>query len=550
MSPPVVVPPTRAARASVVVSLLAAAVIAIFFVRLAGVVEPIGPDQGVYLTIVWGLRRGLRLYRDLWEQKPPGIYLIYRLGLSVFGERMATAFWLDYAASALTTLVLFDLGRRLVSLKFGALVAAIYAFASLPPVRYPLGGFLERSVTEPFIVVFAAAAAWSAAMAISRDGKRWPCAAGLLIGMAAVFKQTALIYWPAFTIWTWLSTDVRRARRFAIYSGIGAAIAPILAVVWLWSQGVLQDAYVATIEYNMAYLAVGGQTTAGTLDKFAHEVWRRMKTDEVWALGTLSATIAVYAWWRRRTTAPRVASLGALWLAATLIATAANGPRTFSQYFIPSLLPLSLCSAWLVREALAWNGARRIAAFAGIAALTMLMLTRSGSLGRGISMTTWDAQHLFGRTDREAYLQRFQSKSSRAFSAMYNERLAAYIRTRTAPDERIFVFGMSAGTYFLSGRLPATKFLWAYPAVSNMIDRPDFRVETLANELARIAPRYIVLQQHNGDSFSGWRAQDAFNAPALQAVLASYSRETEIGDFLLYRRTDAPADAASRTGGL
>ena len=61
----------RAARASVVVWLLAAIVIAMFIVRLAGVVEPIGPDQGVYLTIGWGLRRGLLLYRDLWEQKPP-----------------------------------------------------------------------------------------------------------------------------------------------------------------------------------------------------------------------------------------------------------------------------------------------------------------------------------------------------------------------------------------------------------------------------------------------------------------------------------------------
>ena len=260
---------------------------------------------------------------------------MYRLGLTAFGERMSAAFWLDYTASALTTLALFDLGRRLVSLRFGALVAAIYAFASLPAARYPLGGFLERSVTEPFIVALAAAAACSAAIAISREGKHWPFAAGLLIGTAAVFKQTAFVYWPAFTIWTWLSADLRRARRFGIYAGMGAVIAPLLAVGWLWSHGVLHDAYVATIEYNMAYLALGGQSTAGTLDRFAHEVWRRMKTDEVWALGTLSAAIATYAWWRDSTRTRQVASLGILWLAAAVIAAAANGPRLFSQSFVP-----------------------------------------------------------------------------------------------------------------------------------------------------------------------------------------------------------------------
>jgi hypothetical protein len=213
-------------------------------------------------------------------------------------------------------------------------------------------------------------------------------------------------------------------------------------------------------------------------------------------------------------------------------------------------VPLSLCSAWLLREAVAWRGARRLAALAAIACLTWLMLSRSGTVRKAVSMTTWDAQHLFGRIDREAYLQRFQSRSSRAFSAMYNERLADYIRAHTAPDERIFVFGMSAGTYFSSRRLPASKFLWAYPAVSNMIDRSDFRIETLASELTRVRPRYIVLQQHNGDSFSGWRAQESFDAPALQAVLVAYTRETEIGDFVLYRRADMPGDVASRASGL
>lgn len=540
--------PSRASRALIWLS--AAVVLAAFIVRLAGVVEPIGPDQGVYLTIAWGLRRGLALYRDLWEQKPPGIYLTYRLGITVFGERMAAAFWLDYVAAAVTTVALFDLGRRLIGVRFGALVAAIYAIAALPAARYSLGGFLERSVTEPFIVPLATAAAWSATVAIKRSEKRWPLAAGLLIGTAAVFKQTALIYWLALTIWTWLGTDFRRARRFAIYSGIGAALMPFLAFVWLWAHGLLHDAYVAIVEYNVAYLSLGGRNQAGTLDRFAHEVWRRMKTDEVWALGTVSAALASYAWWRRSARAPQVASLGALWLAAAFIALAANGPRLFSTYFVPSLVPLSLLSAWLVYEALELGPSRRVAAFAGILGLTILMLVRSGSVPRGVRMTAWDAQHLFGWTDRETYLQRFQSRYSQAFSAADNERLAAYIRAHTDPGERIFVFGMSAGTYFLSGRLPATKFLWAYPAVSNMIDRPDFRVETLASELERTAPRYIVLQRHNGDSFSGWRAQEAFNAPALQAVLRGYRQDTEIGDFVLYCRLDTPAAVPSRAGRL
>ena len=48
-------------------------------------------------------------------------------------------------------------------------------------------------------------------------------------------------------------------------------------------------------------------------------------------------------------------------------------------------------------------------------------------------------------------------------------------------------------------------------------------------------PRYIVLQRHNRDSFSGWRAADSFAAPPMVELLRRYTEETEIGGFVLYR---------------
>jgi 4-amino-4-deoxy-L-arabinose transferase-like glycosyltransferase len=542
MSVPVASPPrTLPVDSRAVVWLASAIVGAAFIVRLPGVVEPIGPDQGVYATIAWGLQRGLSLYRDLWEQKPPAIYLTYRLGFWLFGARLSSIFWLDYLAAALTTVVLFDVGRRLAGLRSGALTAAAFALATLPAARHGLGGFLERSVTETFIVPLVAMAAWSSVMATMRVTARWAFAAGVFIGTAAVFKQTALIYWPAFALWTWVVAGPAAMRRFTVSCGLGALVCPSLALVWLWAHGLLQDAWVALVQYNMAYLALEVPGQAGTLNRFAHEVWRRMKTDEVWGFGSLSATIAataVYVRWRRAETLSRVAVLGIVWYAAALIAIVANGPRMFSTYFMPSLAPLSVLSAWLLDQTFGLRRSRRLAASVALVGFAAFMLVRSGSVNRAIGMTSWDARHRFGKMDRQEYLQKFRSRWAQAFSAADNEWLADYIRAHTNPDDRIFVFGMSAGTYFLSGRLPASKFLWAYPAVSNMIDRPEFRVETLASDLGRIAPRYIVLQRHNGDSFSGWRATDAFAAPPMTALLRAYHEETEIGDFLLYRRND------------
>lgn len=515
-------------------------VVAAFIIRLPGIVEPLGPDQGVYATIGWGLQRGLSLYRDLWEQKPPAIYLTYRLAFDIFGDRMSAIFWIDYLAAVVAVAAVFDLARRLAGLRFGALAAVVVALGTLPAARYTLGGFLERAVTESFVIPLAAIAMWTAVVSVTRSRYRWLFLGGLCVGAAATYKQTALIYWPALVVWIWWVTDLRQAARAALYSGLGVIVVPALAVTWLWYRGVLEDAWVALVQYNLAYLAAGGHGFGYTLDRVAHEVFRRIKTDEAWAAGSVTAVAAaVFVARRPKGQASWVPVLGLIWLLAAAVAVVANGPRVFATYFMPPLIPMCLMYAWVLDRTLFLSGAARRIVGAGLLLFTFtaIMLARSDAIGHAIDSTRWDAALLFGRMDRRHYLERYQSRYAQAYSAADNERLADYLREKTPPGEPIFVFGMAAGTYFLSGHPPAVKFLWAYPPVSNMIDRPDFHVETLAASLARVGPRYIVLQRHNGDSFTGWRAEEAFQAPPLVALLRrDYRQETEIGDFVLYRK--------------
>lgn len=518
----------------------AAAVAAIFLLRLAGLAQPLGPDQGVYATIGWALPLGLDLYRDLFEQKPPGIYLAYVGGFQLFGHGRAAIFWIDWLAGLVTVAAVFGIGSRLAHARFGALAAAIAALATFPAARHAYWGFLERGVTEAFIIPLAAVAAWCAATLWARDGARWAIIAGLLIGTAAIFKQTALIYWPVLSVWLWIAAGWRKGMRFALVAFGGLLVVPALTLAWLWSRGVLGDMWTAVVEFNLAYLALGDQGLGFTLNRYAHEVARRIKGDEIWAIGALSAAAAaVCVWPTRATPAGRIALLGIIWLGGTAIATVANGPRQFMTYFLPSLVPLSLLIAWLLWQTL--GSADRTRRIAGVVVLALAagMLVRSGSIWTAAEGTWWDARHLAGLTTREAYLGRYRSRASEAFNAGSNERLAAYIAARTEPHERIFVFGMTASAYFESRRLPASRFLWAYAPVSEMLPGPDFRVETLAAELSRSAPRYIVLQRSNGDSFSGWRAAEAFQAAPLQALIGErYVEETEVGDFVLYRRRE------------
>src|SRR4029079_12804955 len=94
--------------------------------RLPSLAEPIGIDQGIFATAGMGLTRGLRLYVDLWDQKPPGIHLTYALGVLLFGARPTTVVVLDLSATAITALRLWTLTRRLGDVTRAWLVVGLW----------------------------------------------------------------------------------------------------------------------------------------------------------------------------------------------------------------------------------------------------------------------------------------------------------------------------------------------------------------------------------------------------------------------------------------
>src|SRR5687768_6854726 len=56
-----------------------------------------GRDQGIYATVGRGVVEGLMPYRDLWDFKPPGIFLVYAVAELLFGASMASVRVLEVA---------------------------------------------------------------------------------------------------------------------------------------------------------------------------------------------------------------------------------------------------------------------------------------------------------------------------------------------------------------------------------------------------------------------------------------------------------------------
>jgi hypothetical protein len=537
--------PTPAPRRLGVIPLLLAAAAGAILIRVVSTAEPLGIDQSLWASAVRGMSRGQLLYQDVWEQRPPGIYFVYLWGFQVFGWTPAAVAWLDLLAAAVTTVLVWHIGRRAADPLCGAVAAALYAVFTIPAWLYGYGGFLERSVSETFIIVCVSAGAMCAVAAQRDDSPWWLAGLGLAAGTAAVFKPNAGLYLPALVVWLAAYRSAGRAARHrvllraTVVATAGAVVVPLLTLAWLWRLDLLAEARIAVVDFNRFYVGQGFSPAQYAFD-FSRAVFLRMKTEPLWFAGSAGAVVAAADILRHRRLNP-VAGLAIVWGAAAALVIVVNGARLFNSYFMQALPPLALLGAWVLTESARRSPLRRAFAVVVLLALSVIVVRRDYA-GRVWTWASWDLAMLRGAIDRTAYLERFGSYgNNRGYSARANAELADYIAARTARDDRIFLLGISgAGVYFAADRLPAHRFLRVNFFVE--MDFPDerFRLEAVVADLKRRPPRYLIFERlHTSADMRMGRSVDALiSHPIVADLLSAYEFETQIEDFALYRRRD------------
>ena len=533
-------PPDRSRLAFVLISVLLALTAVALLLRCVSIAQPLGIDQGLWASAVRGMSRGQLLYRDVWEQRPPGIYWIYLIGFRLFGWTAATVAWLDVLAAAATTVLIWSIARSLGSLLTGAVAAALYAVLTMPAWLYGHSGFLERSVSETFIVVCIALSAWCSVRVRDTESLGLAVAMGLAAGGAVVLKPNAGLYFPALLLWMLLYRRDRPVanlgsfRRPLVAAAFGAAVVPAAAIVWVWQAGVLQEARIAVIDFNRYYVGQGFALGSYALD-FSKAVWLRMKTESLWLGGGVGALAAVWQAGRHRYLPP-LAGLSVIWGGTAALVIVVNGARLFNSYFIQALPPLAVLTAWVFTEWAPKSIIRRV--IAGITALLMLvLLVQRQYVTRVVAAASADFDVLRGRSDRVAYLERFGSYSNRrGYSARANAELAAYVGEHTQPDDRIFLFGINgAEVYFAADRLTAHRFLRVNFFVATDFPDQRFRLHAVIDELATRRPRYLIFEQLHSTSDMAKTVDALVQDPAIIRLLSAYQFEQKIEDFTLYR---------------
>jgi 4-amino-4-deoxy-L-arabinose transferase-like glycosyltransferase len=463
-------------------------------------------DSDLFAYHGWCLARGQRPYRDFWDNKPPGIWLVNAAAIGLGGP--------GPLADVLV-------GATALALACGALVVAA-ARAYGPGLRVPAAlagavllthqGFecgANRTETWLLSCELLAVCGYLAWL----RGGRWRALviAGLAGGAAPLFKQsgvTALLACGTHLAWTqWRGAAPAAARvRWQPWAvlAFAAALPAALTGVWLGRQGVLGEALFAVGPFNRAYFTTGEASWTNLPSALAAyaPLLLLLVAPGVIAAGGLALAL------RPRTAAARPAHVAGLpllsgvWLLASFY-LAGVSPGRQGHHLMPILAPLAMLTLHaLVEFAGGADVLHASARRAGVAVAAVLWLAALGPAA-GASLRAaepgWASKpHWYALARREPWPAEAQGRAVAALCG---------------PDDPIFVSGWSPGTYRYAERVAASRFA-TFEKRGQLGPQAQFIVDEALADLRRTPPavfviaarEYAALQASPGDAYGAWIA--------------------------------------------
>lgn len=436
------------------------------FLRLPSLFEPDWyGDEGIYLVLGQAIRRGLILYSQIHDNKPPTLYLLAAFSQTVLGFRLLLALWM------IPTLYFF---YRLSLHFFSKKLSLISSFLFLAITSVPLfeGTIANAEIFMLLPTILAVYLLYSSP--VSSFQFLFP---GLLLGFAFTIKVPVAIEFAFLCFWI-LMTNFRLSRIKFLVSSLLIFLFGFFFPIGLYSlyyyfRGAFNDFIFAALLQNFGYLsswATGSHSGSAT------------------SSGLLGRGVLLAAFWFlnfvlffRKKLSKRTAFLG-LWFSATVFG-ALLSTRPYPHYLIQVLPPFILLLVSLFSS-------------------TVGRFSKGLFLGLIILISYLFFHYQFYVYPVFSYYQNFYSHLFSLRSADYRRyfgydvnntyAISEFLNHLLEPNDKLFVWGDSPFLYTQTDHLPVGRFTVAYHIV-------DFnQYQNIYDQLLVAFPKIIVYYHQDG----------------------------------------------------
>jgi hypothetical protein len=549
--------------------LLVALLVVVTLLALPILTYPLGRDQGEFATIGRGILDGHIPYRELWNPKPPAVFYVYALAMRLFGRTVPALRAIDLLIVPLIDLALYWIGTRLASRRVGLWTALAFS------VFYFTETFWTLTQNDGIVLLPMVLAVVCLLKTVESSGRRrmvWPFLAGALAAYVVWFKYPFALF-GLLLVAGYFLLPRRYAKNLSRTPSLNPSPYPgrdfetVVLLPFLRTRGLgdrgsdevappvqqsgLRTHLQAAVAFLLGGLLVGGGgllylVSIGALNDLIESA---RVTSQYTAL-TFNASdfsglmqTALYYRWQQWGLLFVLAALGLLlaargrrfvllWALVGLVIMLVQA-KGYDYHWLPMLPPLALLAAGgidcILREAGRIFPRAGVAALAGAAALGLLAV-----LLAGIWPKAWP--YLTGQEDQVAYFSHFQAGE---FVADESLKVAQFLRARVAEGDSLFIWGFRPEVYYLSGLNPGARFIFQFPLVGSWYPQA-WRKEMVDTLWASMPPYALVLQVDYMPWVTG--SHDDSNT-LLQSytdlnnwLIANYDRETQIGNFFIWKR--------------
>ncbi|MBI2034440.1 MAG: glycosyltransferase family 39 protein [Candidatus Levybacteria bacterium] len=426
-----------------------------FLFRLPSLIEPYWyGDEGIYQVVGSALKDGRVLYRDIWDNKPPLLYVMH----AIFGPDQYSVRLVSLLFGMGAVIAIFYLAKQLFKdcakqFQISVISTALFAFLfSIPFLEGNIAN-AENFMLLPIII--------AALLIISR----FYFLAGFILGIALLFKIVAVFDIAAFVTFITISKTLvaKQNKGFAVVSLLSGSALPFVgAVIYFWMQNALGTFFEATFFQNVSYV--------GYKNKF-------FISQGLLITKTILLSLAVGAVVLKRKILSEPVIFVFLWLFFSLF-NAFFSQRPYTHYVIVLLPSLSLAAGIIFFLKKNRNIKIIIVAIAFIITIVQFKLTHPQKM---LAYYQNFIEFITHEKSVEEYLGFFDSNTPRDYFVSY------YLRTHTKKEDAVFIWGNSAQIYTLADKLPPGKYTVAYH-ISNKSARSETEQSMMVKK-----PRYVVV---------------------------------------------------------